>query len=151
MPETMPRTEPSEQPTTGSPSAAGYPIVFFDGECGFCNANVAFAMPRADDAVRFAPLQGETAAALLSESQRDLSTMVYRDAQGRVSLRSTAALNLGARFGGLWPVLAAAGRLVPRPLRDGVYRLIARNRHRLPGSKDSCRLPTPEESARFLP
>jgi predicted DCC family thiol-disulfide oxidoreductase YuxK len=49
----------------------------------------------------------------------------------------------------VWRVLAVL-LWVPAPLRDGVYRVIARFRYKLFGKKDACRLPTPEERERFL-
>ncbi|MCS6976676.1 MAG: DCC1-like thiol-disulfide oxidoreductase family protein [Gemmatales bacterium] len=139
-----------------SPSAAAsdveQPIIFFDGVCGLCNRFVD-TMLRADkDGIfRFAPLQGETAKALLPPLGEDAGawSVVYRDSQGTYR-ESEAVLRAMKRLGGWWGMLAVL-RIVPRPVRDGIYRLIARNRYRWFGKRTSCRLPTPEERARFLP
>jgi predicted DCC family thiol-disulfide oxidoreductase YuxK len=68
-------------------------------------------------------------------------------ASERVLLRSAAALRIASYLGGAW-TLALAMRLVPRPLRDAAYDLVARHRHRLSGA--TCFVPTPEVRARFL-
>ena len=67
----------------------------------------------------------------------------------RAYTRSGAALRIAGRLTGLWPALAAL-LLVPRPLRDWVYGLVARNRYRWFGHQTECWLPTPELRRRFL-
>jgi hypothetical protein len=64
-------------------------------------------------------------------------------------IRSDAALAAGGYLGGGWAVLARLARLIPRALRDAVYDLVARNRHRV-ARTEACLLPSPEERARFL-
>jgi predicted DCC family thiol-disulfide oxidoreductase YuxK len=68
---------------------------------------------------------------------------------GRCWSRSTAALKIAQRLDGGWPLLAAL-LAVPRPIRDAVYRFISHNRFRWFGTRDSCRMPTPDLQARFL-
>jgi predicted DCC family thiol-disulfide oxidoreductase YuxK len=63
--------------------------------------------------------------------------------------RSTAVLRIARGLGFPWN-LATVFLIVPRPIRDAVYRWVARNRYRWFGKKDTCRLPSPEERARFL-
>ena len=126
------------------------PILFFDGHCSLCNAAVDFTMARSKS-IRFAPLQGETAARLLSDEQRDLNSVALRLPDGTVHRRSTASLVAMRFFGGLWPLVGRIALLVPRFVRDGVYRVIAANRYRWFGKTETCRLPTPEEQVRFLP
>ncbi len=69
--------------------------------------------------------------------------------EGRAYRESTAALRVARRLRGLWPLCYAA-ILLPRFLRDPIYRFIARNRYRWFGKKDTCMIPTPELRARFL-
>lgn len=64
-------------------------------------------------------------------------------------MRSAAALRVARYIRGVW-ALALAAWLVPRPLRDAAYGLVARHRHRLPGGAGACFVPTPEVRARFL-
>ena len=63
--------------------------------------------------------------------------------------RSTAALKLARMLRFPWN-LAYGFIIVPRFLRDPIYKLIANNRYRWFGKKETCRIPTPEEIARFL-
>lgn len=106
--------------------------------------------------LRYAALQGETASALRARHPQipdELDTVVFveADASGeRVFLRSDAVLRALARLDPPWRWLAAL-RALPRGLRDAAYRAFARRRYRWFGSLDACRLPSPEEKARFLP
>jgi len=138
--------------TQENPAALEHPIIFFDGVCGMCNRFVNIIL-RADrkGVFRFAPLQGETAQRLLPPLPDDPTewSMLYLDERG-VHDQSDASLEVYRRLGGWWAVLSLA-RFVPRFLRTPVYRLIARNRYRWFGRQETCRVPTPEERARFLP
>lgn len=128
------------------------PIIFFDGVCGMCNRFVDLIL-RIDDkeAFRFAPIQGETAKQLLpplSEAPQEWS-MFYLDERG-IHKESDAFLAVYRHLGGAWWFLSLL-RLVPRGVRDFVYRTVARNRYRWFGRRDACRIPSPEEQSRFLP
>jgi predicted DCC family thiol-disulfide oxidoreductase YuxK len=147
-------TSRATTPGAGAPrsSALEHPIIFFDGVCAMCNRFVDLVL-RADrrDVFRFAPLQGETARELLSplaDDPREWS-MIYLDERG-VHEESDASLEVYRRLGGVW-WLASLLRLVPRFVRTPAYRLVARNRYRWFGRRDSCRVPSAEEKARFLP
>jgi len=102
--------------------------------------------------MRFAPLQtelGREVMAVRGLDPSDLTTMVLRTERGEVLVRSDAAL---AAAGDLtWPWRWAASlRWIPRPIRDAVYRLIARYRHRIFRPPASCFMPQPEDAHRFL-
>lgn len=128
-----------------------HPIVFFDGVCGLCNHTVDFLL-RHDRTgrLRFAPLQGETAAAVLNpELRRDLNTLVLAH-QNRVFVRSSAVARILMQLPGFWRITGAALWLIPWPLRDLGYRLVSVLRYRLFGKHESCRMPAPEERLRFL-
>lgn len=128
------------------------PVVFFDGVCGFCNRSVDFVLSR-DRAgrIRFAPLQGETAQRLLSPADvANLNSLVLWTPAGAYR-RTAAVCRILWLLGGGWAICGTLLWLIPRPLRDLGYALIARNRYRLFGRKETCRLPTPAERARFLP
>jgi predicted DCC family thiol-disulfide oxidoreductase YuxK len=100
---------------------------------------------------RFAPLQGETAKRLLPALPADPGqwALIVLDEDGFHD-RSDAAIRIARRLGGRWTVLSWL-RIVPRFIRDPVYRVIARNRYRWFGRKDACRIPTAAERERFLP
>lgn len=125
-------------------------IVFFDGVCGLCNAFVDFVMARDRGGIfRFATLQGDTAAEKLGQDRGDLRTVVL--VEGPIHYhKSDAALRIIADLGGVWTA-ARLLLLLPRFLRDWGYDFVAANRYRWFGKKDSCRIPTPGERARFLP
>lgn len=140
------------------------PVVLFDGVCTFCNGAVEFILDHEKRAVlRFAPLQSEPGVALLeaaagaSEARAlragatgdgDPSTMVLVE-DGRVFTHSTAGLRIARylRAPFSWAIVLL---LVPRFLRDAVYRWFAAHRYRWFGREETCRVPTPELRARFL-
>lgn len=131
----------------------GTAIVFFDGVCSLCNATVDFLI-RHDrfGSLRFASLQGETAAELLpAEVRQELKTLVLLTETGGRYVRSAAAVRILWRLGGLWTLAAAALWIIPWPLRDVGYRLVAASRYRVFGRRETCRMPTPEDAARLLP
>jgi predicted DCC family thiol-disulfide oxidoreductase YuxK len=129
------------------------PIVLFDGVCNLCNGLVQFVIRRDPPParLRFAALQSNAGQQLLREhglSTVDLDTFVFIEA-GVAHVRSTAALRLLKRLGLPWS-LAWCAVIVPRPLRDAVYRWISRNRYRWFGVRESCMVPSAELRSRFL-
>lgn len=135
-----------------SDASAGHPVIFFDGVCGLCNRTVDFVIARDRARVfRFAPLQGETAQRLLQIApDQPLNSMALVDGCG-VHWRTDAVCRMLKELGGAWRVAGSLLRLVPRPIRNWGYDLVARNRYRWFGKKETCRLPMPEERALFLP
>jgi len=126
--------------------------VYFDGYCGLCDRFVSLLVSRdARRRLRFAPLQGETAAQRLGTlaAEQAPETVVFEDHAG-LHFRSTAILRAAAALGGPWRS-ARLLEVVPRPLRDLVYDWVARHRFRWFGRRESCRLPTPAERDAFLP
>jgi predicted DCC family thiol-disulfide oxidoreductase YuxK len=129
-----------------------HPILLFDGVCNLCNASVKFVLRHDPEGVfRFAPLQSAAAREYLMRYGIDpaalLSAIVIED--GRCYLRSAAALRIVRRLPWPWKSLYVL-RLVPRPLRDAGYDLIAKIRYRIFGRTEACMVPTPEIAARFL-
>ncbi len=129
-----------------------HPTILYDGVCVLCSRVVRFII-RHDRAVRFrfASMQSEAGQRVLARHGLPLdgwdSFVLVED--GAAYLKSTAFLRIVARLSGPWPVLAVA-RFLPEGLRDRLYDLIARNRYRLFGRRESCMVPTPEVRARFL-
>jgi predicted DCC family thiol-disulfide oxidoreductase YuxK len=129
----------------------GERIVFFDGVCGLCNRFIDRLLTmKGSGTLRFAPLQGSTAQDRLPAGMADALNSVVYLREGVVLQRSDAALRVLTDLGG-WNSVYRVLFIVPRPLRDFVYDWIARNRYRWFGKHETCRLPTPEERARFLP
>lgn len=128
-----------------------HPILFFDGQCGLCNAAVDFVIARDQDRrFRYAMLQGELARERLIGLDHDAppDSLVLLDEAG-VHDYSSAALRIALKLPAPWSWVRAC-LLIPYPLRDAVYRLIARHRYRFFGYKETCRMPTPEERALFV-
>ena len=139
------------KPQTGS-ALTTPPVLFFDGECGLCNRSVRWLFRRDRRRVlKFAPLQGEVAARTIDALPHDIRewSIVLWDEEG-IHYESDAALRAVAAVGGLWR-LAGGLLLVPRVIRNGVYRFVARNRIRWFGRVASCELLSAEDRARLLP
>ena len=128
------------------------PIIVFDAECLLCSANAQFVLDH-DRQGRFllASMQGEAGIALYRRfgiDPTDPDTLIVVEGD-RVRRDSDAILAIWAGLG--WPWRAGAMfRVVPRVLRDPVYRWVARNRYRLFGRRDTCWLPDPTFRDRLL-
>lgn len=125
-------------------------VILFDGECNLCNGAVQFIIKRDNKGYfKFASLQSEVARQYLPENlSRNLSSIVLV-ADGKVYTQSTAALKIGRKLSGAWPLLYGL-MVVPRFIRDFVYRWIAKNRYKWFGKADSCWVATPDLKSRFL-
>ena len=132
-------------------------LVFFDGQCGLCHASVRFVLRhegRSPARPSFAPLQGET----FQRMRPDLGieslpdSLIVFTAGGRTLVRSDATLHLLMGLGGGWRVLGRIGKWCPRPVRDGIYRIVAAIRRRvLPAPVDACSVVSQDSRDRFLP
>ena len=133
------------------------PIVLYDGVCGLCNRMTQFLLKRdRNDRLRFASLQSEFAAAILKRHGRDaqdLDTVYvvqdYGEPNERLLARSDAILSLPQELGGIWS-LGGLLKVLPRFLRDSIYRLVARNRYRVFGKYESCMMPEPRYRRKFV-
>jgi predicted DCC family thiol-disulfide oxidoreductase YuxK len=127
-------------------------VVLFDGVCNLCQRSVQVIL--ANDAkglFHFASLQSALGQQILQQhglAAEPLKTFVLVE-NGQVYTRSTAALRVAAQLRGAWRWLRVL-MLVPRPIRDAVYNLVARNRYRWFGKQEACWLPRPEWRHRFI-
>jgi predicted DCC family thiol-disulfide oxidoreductase YuxK len=129
------------------------PVIIFDGKCVLCSGFARFVM-RHDRGHRFRLLAAQTplGAALyrhLGLDPVDYQTNILIE-NGRAYFRSEGSIRIVAALGFPWS-LAALARRLPRPLRDRLYDVVARNRLRWFGTRDTCHLPDPSEADRFLP
>jgi predicted DCC family thiol-disulfide oxidoreductase YuxK len=137
-------------------------LVIFDGHCGLCNRCVRWFLARdRNDGLRFVPSDSPKVAGILPRHGVEPSTaamdpnsiLVAQDIDSpdeRLLARSDAVLALLGRLPSPWPAIAVTLKLIPRPLRDLAYRLIARYRYRIWGRLESCPIPTADERKRFL-
>jgi|SRR5215831_139368 len=133
------------------------PIVLYDGVCGLCNRAVQFLLKRdRHDRFRFAPLQSSFAASLLARHGIDhtnLDTVYALRNHGKpdeqLLTRGDAVLFFAEMLGGIWNV-ARLARMVPRPIRNRLYDLVARNRYRVFGKSEACMLPDQGYKHKFL-
>ena len=139
------------------PTPESNPIVLYDGVCGLCNRLVQFLLKRdTHNRFRFASLQSEWANKLLRDyglDPHDLDTVyVVKDyglPEQSLLARSDAVLYMLNQLGGVWK-LSGVGRVLPKPIRDAVYKVVARNRYRVFGKYESCMLPEAKHRAKFL-
>lgn len=135
------------------PPSADAPILVFDGVCVLCNGWVDFLLRRGPASRhRFAAMQGESGRALLAAhglDPEDPVSFLLVDGEG-AHVGSDAVLRVLSSLGGGWRCVGAL-HACPRPLRDAAYRWIARNRYRMFGKRDACRLPDADARERFLP
>jgi predicted DCC family thiol-disulfide oxidoreductase YuxK len=129
-------------------------VVLVDGMCVICNRIVAFILDHDPQGLfYFAHLQGPLAQQALSRHGRDPHDIdgVYLLAE--VGTPSERLLADGAAGREIWPRLFKAAivlRWIPLPVLNFFYRAFARNRYRLFGKYDACRVPTLDERGRFL-
>lgn len=129
-------------------------LMLFDGVCNLCSGSVATAI-RLDrkGKLRFTPLQSPFGNILAAQYGLDLenpdSFVFFQD--GQALKGSDALIALARRLGPPWS-FASASRVLPRRWREAAYHLLARNRYRLMGKRETCMTPTPtpRQRARFV-
>ncbi|WP_303979274.1 thiol-disulfide oxidoreductase DCC family protein [Dongia mobilis] len=128
------------------------PLIVFDGICALCSGFVRFVL-RHDKTrqYRFLAAQSDLATALyrhygLAADHWETNLLIK---EGRLYIRSEAAIEIVRHFGGPWRAIGFL-RLIPRTLRDWVYDRIAGNRYLWFGQHDLCLVPEPSQADRFL-
>jgi predicted DCC family thiol-disulfide oxidoreductase YuxK len=144
--------------------ARSAPVVLFDGTCNFCDGAIHFVIDHErDSTLKFAALQSQPGAELLDRATTPEHAKRLREGatgsgdpdsvalleDGELYTHSTAALRIARYLRWPWRWLSIFG-VVPRPIRDAVYRWFARHRYQWFGKTDACRVPTKELRARFL-
>ncbi|MFD1171021.1 thiol-disulfide oxidoreductase DCC family protein [Oceanobacillus picturae] len=126
-------------------------LILFDGVCNFCDRSVQFVMKRDPEAkFTFASLQSGAGERVKEYYKIDssLDSMILVE-DGTYYTKSTAALKICKNLKGLWKVFSVL-LVIPKPIRDFFYNIVARNRYKWFGKRESCKLPSPEERSRFL-
>ena len=126
-------------------------IVLFDGVCNLCNRSVDFIIRHEKShKLQFASLQSDVGKSIVNKSGFDEipdSVMLYVD--GKLLIRSDAVLAISTYLKRPY-AYGIIFKYVPKILRDSVYNLIAKNRYRWFGKRETCRVPSADERERFL-
>ena len=128
------------------------PVVLYDGVCAFCNSSVRWLIRKdKKEILRFASLQSKTAQTLLEtcRGEKPVTDSVILVRDGQVFTETDAVVAILQTIG-YWRFAAGLLASIPRPWRNAVYRLIAKNRYRWFGKHDQCPIPSADIRARFL-
>ncbi|MBS4033578.1 MAG: DUF393 domain-containing protein [Ignavibacterium sp.] len=127
-------------------------IILFDGVCNFCNFWVNYVIDHDEkDFFRFASLQSEFGQSTLSKlnlAENDFDTFVLIESK-KFYIRSTAALKVVKDISG-WLKILYPFIILPVFIRDSVYNLIAKNRYKIFGKSEFCRIPSETEKSKFI-
>ncbi|SFT98767.1 Predicted thiol-disulfide oxidoreductase YuxK, DCC family [Algoriphagus locisalis] len=127
-------------------------IIFFDGVCNLCNTSIDFVIQR-DKKNHFlvGALQESFSKQILAkfDVREDYLDSIVLVEAGEIYYKSTAALKIARNLSGLWPTLYVF-MIIPTFLRDPIYDWIGANRYRWFGKKNTCRIASPAEKAKFL-
>lgn len=126
-------------------------VIFFDGVCNLCNASVQFVIEHdKENYFKYSALQGDFAKEILPKFNINPShfNSILLVENGTLYTKSSAALRVAKKLNGFWPLLYGF-IVVPKFIRDWVYDIIARNRYKWWGKKESCWVPTPALRAKF--
>lgn len=128
-------------------------IILFDGVCTLCNNAIDYIIKKDHkDQFVFASLQSDIGKELTKERGIDttqVDSIILIIPGEAYYIKSSAALQIFKRLKGLVS-LSRIFLPLPESFRDSVYDLIARNRYQWFGKKESCRMPTREEKAKFI-
>ena len=128
-------------------------VLFFDGDCGMCNRNVRrLADWDQEGHIHYGSLQGELASRhglgkyLTGD---DASVVLMNEDEESIWTQSDAVLQVMRILGGPWRLLLCFGWL-PASWRNGLYRWIAKRRHRFGNKGQSlCEMPGESLSGRL--
>ncbi|MDI1287933.1 MAG: DCC1-like thiol-disulfide oxidoreductase family protein [Reyranella sp.] len=140
----------------GDPAVPAFPddrpILIFDGNCVLCSSFAQFIL-RTDRSRRFRLLAAQTPLGAALYAHFGLDAVDYKTniliEDGRAWLKSEGSIRIFDGLGFPWSLVSIA-RLLPRPLRDWLYEIVARNRLRWFGVRETCYLPDPSEADRFI-
>ncbi len=126
-------------------------IVFFDGVCNMCNQSVNLLM-KLDrrSVIKYSSLQGELAKDILQPEQVQIMSSLIYYSNGIVLTQSQAVVGILKQLGGIYGFIGVVFSLFPNRFLNLFYDLVAKNRYRLFGKSNQCRIPSEEEAALFL-
>ncbi|MFA1550506.1 thiol-disulfide oxidoreductase DCC family protein [Actinomadura chokoriensis] len=123
-------------------SGSERPVLVYDGDCGFCTSSVRFLERHVPVQATVVAFQFADLDALGTTAERAQHEVLWIDRDGRVSGGAQAIGRMMTAAGGLWRVPGTVMRVPPVSwAAHAVYRLVASNRHRMPGGTAACMLP----------
>jgi len=129
------------------------PVFLYDGVCLLCDGAVQFTLAHEKKpTIVFVAIQSELGRKLALRHGQDPDnpeSFLFIE-NGTASEQSDGAIALAAHLHGFLPALLRGSRFIPRPLRDSVYRLVARNRYKIFGKRSSCLIPDDKSRHRFI-
>jgi predicted DCC family thiol-disulfide oxidoreductase YuxK len=126
-------------------------VILYDGVCVFCSRWIRFVAARdRDKRFRFTAIQSPYGTRLaqafgIDPQDPDTNAVIHG---GVAFFKSDGALTVLSHLPG-WGWVRAL-RLFPKPLRDAVYNVVARNRYRIFGKYEECFVPDATMKARVL-
>ena len=128
------------------------PVIIFDGICNLCCGWIQYLI-RIDKTMkfRFVSIQSERGQKLLNvihENDKMTESIIYLK-ENKSFRESSAVLEILTDIGGVWKLIAVL-KLIPKPIRNKLYQLIAKKRYHYFGKRTTCLLPSPENKKRFL-
>ena len=128
-------------------------IILFDGVCNLCNGAVKFIIKRDhNDTFRFAALQSESGRNFLAERNidpEDIDSIILIEPNVAYYTKSTAALEIGKNLKGQ-RTISSILLWLPESFRNIVYDIVAKNRYKWYGKRDSCIIPSEELKNKFI-
>jgi predicted DCC family thiol-disulfide oxidoreductase YuxK len=128
-------------------------LILFDGVCNFCNSSVNFIIDRdSKSKFKFASLQSEIGQQYLVKFKLNAINFdsIILIHESRFFQKSSAALLIAKELDGSWALFYYLFIWIPAFVRDFFYDLIAKNRYKIFGKLDACRLPNAAMKDRFL-
>ncbi len=129
-----------------------HPVILFDGICNLCNSSVNFVIRYDPDKIfRFASLQSDQGIKLLTANnfETGYNESILLVMNGSVYRKSQAVLEIVKHLKGPWKIILIFS-IIPYPILNIFYDLIARYRYKIFGKRNECRIPTPDLMDRFL-
>ncbi len=127
-------------------------LILFDGVCNFCNSSINFIIDHDPEKnFKFAPLQSDLGQSILKQFNKNTADFdsVILLKNNQLYQKSEAAIEIARHLSGAWKYLSVFG-ILPGFFLNFFYDIIAKNRYRIFGKTETCRMPTPELRERFL-
>jgi len=128
-------------------------IILFDGVCNLCNSAVQFVIQHdKKDVFRFVALQSELGQDILKHigiNPKNIDSIILYEPGVAYYYKSSAAIQIAKNLDGIWHY-GIILRIIPTGISNTLYDYIAKNRYKWYGKKESCMLPKPELTSKFL-